>query len=217
MKNKYVILLCLNFSRSIFSFWKACWCICCDFSSVFACHFLVGCWLIYWIFGSIHCVHSLVTKSPWTNLGSINQDRYHLYLIFHTLSQFSSNLAYSNLCDYVSPRVHDQKLDRSIKINTTYALVKNSIFASNWLYSYGLIDEGHFHNLKFKIFEKVKIPKNTFPSFIFLIALRHSFQRRKPFFSTHPLWSSPLVRSFRPLSPKNIIVNGRLLVVPLFQ
>ena len=59
----------------------------------------------------------------------------------HTLSLthlaiFLKNLAYSNLCDCVSPRTHDRKLDRSTKIDITYAFVKIFIFSLIWLNSY---------------------------------------------------------------------------------
>ena len=79
--------------------------------------FSVGCRSICWICGSIHCVHSLVTESPWTNWGSIHQDRYHL---LPTLRNFREKFP----AQFFPLRALERNLDRSTKIDTTYLLVK---------------------------------------------------------------------------------------------
>ena len=137
----YWILAMVN---QIFNVWKACW-FSCVFIVNFFClsHFSIGCRSICWMCGSIHCVHSLVTESPWTMCGSIHQDRYHLT---PTLRNFFVK-SFLQLHKFVpSPRALERCVDRSTKIDTTYAFVSNSIFALIWFNFFGLMNQGYFRN-----------------------------------------------------------------------
>ena len=58
-----------------------------------------------------------------------------------------------------SPRALERCVDRSTKIDTTYAFVSNSISALIWFNSFGLMNQGYFRNF-FIFLKKKKISKS---------------------------------------------------------
>ena len=136
MKDKYVILLYLSFRESKFQFLESLLvCFLCFIVSFCLSHFSVGCQSIYWICGLTHCVHSLVTESPWTKCESIHQDQYHLA---PTLGNFCEKFSIVKLHNFF----HWELLNKM----WIDPFVKISILALIWFNSYGLMNQGHFHN-----------------------------------------------------------------------
>ena len=76
----------------------------------------------------------------------------------------------STMCTVLWPRTLERNLDQSTKIDTTYVFVENSNFVPNYVLLLVIVWGAflYFKVKKIKNFEKFKIPKNAFLSFISL-------------------------------------------------
>ncbi|KAL6327657.1 hypothetical protein AAG906_022220 [Vitis piasezkii] len=118
--------------------------------------------------------------------GSIHQDRYHLT---PTLRNFFVK-SFLQLHKFVpSPSALERCVDRSTKIDTTYAFVSNSIFALIWFNSFGLMNQG---GILVKKFEMSKSPKSGYSSHSFQ-ALGFSFQKNPSSLLFAVIWFDPAV------------------------